>query len=322
MKLVSIIIPVYNAAPFLEATIRSALRQTYPNKEIIIVDDGSSDGSFELAQQFEAENVIVIQQANAGAAVARNTGLSIARGGYIQFLDAGDLLDQSKIEAQVAALAGSQTKLAVCNYVKFSEEKELQKIIPPNQNDFIYSTNDTVDFLINLWGGYGKANFIQTNCWLVSKDLIKNAGPWRNYRCPDDDGEFFARIILASDGIIYVPGVYNYYRIAPGANQLSRNTNQEYIKNKLLTIDLKYNYLKAKNHHHPALNKAIAMQYFHFAVYHFPRHKEFSNEAYKKYKSFNIKVPLPLLGGFFIQTIAHMFGWRFARLLRAYLRER
>jgi glycosyltransferase involved in cell wall biosynthesis len=122
---VSIIMPVYNAANFLQKSVTSLLQQTYSNKEIIIVDDSSSDNSYAIAQSFESENVTVLQQPNAGAAVARNTGLTHASGDYIQFMDVDDFLSPDKIEKQVEALKGNKNKIAVCNYTTFTDDAHL-----------------------------------------------------------------------------------------------------------------------------------------------------------------------------------------------------
>ena len=97
-ELVSILIPAYNAERWLGATIESALAQTWPAKEIIVVDDGSTDRTLAVARGFGDRGVQVITQANRGAAAARNTALRAARGAWIQFLDADDLLNPRKIE--------------------------------------------------------------------------------------------------------------------------------------------------------------------------------------------------------------------------------
>ena len=322
MKKVSVIIPCYNCGTALHRTVKSVLQQTYPHLEIIIIDDGSNDNSYAVARQYEGDKVQVLQQANAGAAVARNKGLQHASGDFIQFLDAGDVLSESKIEEQVNALQESATKLAVCNYIQFTNEEELKHPQHTNQSSFIYSTNSVQEFLIKLWGGEGDMNFIQTNSWLLPKSLIEKAGRWRNYRCPDDDGEFFARVILASDGIVYTPGVYNYYHITPGGiNQLSKSKNRKYLHNSLLTIDLKHQYLLQKGAH-PLINKAIASQYLRFAVDMFPAQKILSAIAYKRYKSLNTAASVPLLGGSFIELIKNVFGWKAARFVRYQLREK
>lgn len=321
MSLVSVIIPVYNCGEQLHRTMQSVLAQSYSKIEVILIDDGSTDNSYILAKQYTNSQVQVLQQTNAGASVARNTGLAVAGGMYIQFLDAGDVLSETKIAEQVNALQNQPEKVAVCNYKQFTNEEELKNGIYPDQSAFIYSSNDPQDFLINLWGGKGEMNFIQTNTWLVPKQIIDKAGNWRAYRCPDDDGEFFARILLASEGIVYVPGVYNYYHIEPGgANQLSRSRNRKYLQNTLLTIDLKHQYLLKKGKH-PLTNHAVANQYLRFAVDMYPAQKILSAIAYKRYRSLNEKINLPVLGGRLIELIKNVCGWRAARLVRFYLRE-
>ena len=299
---------------------QSVLTQSHRAIEVILIDDGSTDNSYSIAKEYENEQVQILQQKNAGAAVARNTGLAVAKGEFIQFLDAGDVIDEKKIEAQMLALKNQKEKVAVCNYKQFTTEDELKNGIYPDQSSFIYSSDDPQDFLIALWGGKGNMNFIQTNCWLVPSSIVKKIGGWRAYRCPDDDGEFFARVLLASEGIVYVQGVYNYYHIEPGGvNQLSRSKKKKYLQNVLLTIDLKHRYL-VKAGHHPYIKKAIASQYLRFAVDLFPAQKMLSAIAYKRYKAMNEKVKLPVLGGQIVELIKQIFGWRVARLTRSYLR--
>jgi GT2 family glycosyltransferase len=231
------------------------------------------------------------------------------------------LLSANKIEQQIQFLKDSPTSVAVCNYVQFFGEGEPPADLQfPDQSSFIYTSNDPLAFLVNLWGGKGESNFIQTNSWLVPMSLIEKAGGWRAYRCPDDDGEFFARVVLVSEGIVYVPGVMNYYHVSLSESRLSRSRVKKYLQNTLLTIDLKHQYLKAKGIH-PAMNKAIAIQYLRFAVDNYPAQKLLSMIAYKRYKELEEKAPLPVFGGKVIEWIKKIFGWRVARILRYYTRE-
>src|SRR5262249_15570247 len=94
--LVSILIPAYNAEPWIADTLRSALAQTWPNTEIIVVDDGSRDETLKVARQFECAKLRVITHKNQGAAATRNVAFSLSRGEYIQWLDADDLLAPDK----------------------------------------------------------------------------------------------------------------------------------------------------------------------------------------------------------------------------------
>jgi glycosyltransferase involved in cell wall biosynthesis len=101
---VSIVIPCYNAEPYIAATIRSVLAQDLPAMEIIVVDDGSSDRSLDVVrEQFPAVRVVV--QANQGVAAARNHGLSLARGEWVAFVDADDIWLPGKLKAQFDQMA-------------------------------------------------------------------------------------------------------------------------------------------------------------------------------------------------------------------------
>jgi glycosyltransferase involved in cell wall biosynthesis len=100
--LVSVIVPCYNAAEFLEEALRSVLAQSYPEVEVLVVDDGSTDNSAEIARRFP---VRYIRQENRGLSEARNTGIRESKGSYLVFLDADDRLKPRAIETGLAALA-------------------------------------------------------------------------------------------------------------------------------------------------------------------------------------------------------------------------
>lgn len=104
-ELVSVIIPTYNRVSYLQIAIDSVLNQTYSNLELIIIDDGSTDNTREVIQRKYGERVIYIWQENQGESVARNRGISMARGEYIAFLDSDDYWVSNKLETQVAYLS-------------------------------------------------------------------------------------------------------------------------------------------------------------------------------------------------------------------------
>jgi glycosyltransferase involved in cell wall biosynthesis len=101
--LVSILIPAYNAETWIADTIKSAIAQTWVDKEIIVVDDGSTDQTLAVARQFASKEVAVVTQQNQGASAARNHALSLSQGDYIQWMDADDLLSPDKVEKQMGA---------------------------------------------------------------------------------------------------------------------------------------------------------------------------------------------------------------------------
>ena len=113
--LVSILIPAYNSERWIGETLRSALAQTWPRCEVIVVDDGSRDRTAEVARSFASLGVKVATQANQGASAARNHAFAISQGDYIQWLDADDLLAPDKISKQMEIVekgAGPRTLLS------------------------------------------------------------------------------------------------------------------------------------------------------------------------------------------------------------------
>ncbi|MBF2021559.1 MAG: glycosyltransferase family 2 protein [Hydrococcus sp. C42_A2020_068] len=107
MKLVSVIVPVYNVEKYIAQTIRSVLNQTYSNFELIVVDDESPDKSAEICRQFQDPRIRIIHQKNRGLAGARNAGIRHAKGDYLAFLDGDDLWLPEKLEKHVQHLEAS-----------------------------------------------------------------------------------------------------------------------------------------------------------------------------------------------------------------------
>ncbi|MBR4435807.1 MAG: glycosyltransferase family 2 protein [Clostridia bacterium] len=116
--LVSIIIPVYNIRPFLAEALDSVIHQTYTNLEIIVIDDGSTDGSAALCDQYAQRDnrFVVLHQENKGPGGARNAGLNSARGKLIAFLDSDDAYDASFVESMVTAMIQEDVNIVVCRH--------------------------------------------------------------------------------------------------------------------------------------------------------------------------------------------------------------
>ena len=107
--LVSIIIPAYNAEPYLEETIHSVIAQTYSSWEVVIVNDGSTDNTLNIAKSFKDPRIQAITQKNAGVAAARNKGLFFAQGEFVVFFDADDIMTPEFLEERIAALGDDLT---------------------------------------------------------------------------------------------------------------------------------------------------------------------------------------------------------------------
>jgi glycosyltransferase involved in cell wall biosynthesis len=213
--LVSILIPAFNAQEWLAETVKSALGQTWEQKEIIIVDDGSSDQTLAVAKQFAAKDVVVVTQDNQGAAAARNKAFSLSQGNYIQWLDADDLLASDKIAKQMQKvdLAGNRRLLLSSAWGSFMYRPEKARFTPT----LLWCDLSPAEWLSRKMG---HNLHMQTATWLASRELTEAAGPWDTRLLGDDDGEYFCRVLLKSDGVRFVPEAKVYYRIA-GLGSLS-----------------------------------------------------------------------------------------------------
>jgi glycosyltransferase involved in cell wall biosynthesis len=219
--LVSILIPAYNAERWIAQTVHSALNQTYTRTECVILDDGSTDDTWLIAQQLAAgkPNVKVVSQFNRGASAARNAAYKLAQGDYIQWLDADDLLSPNKIAQQVARLEDDFTLLS-CAWGRFFYCTNRAHFQPTP----LWADLSQLDWLrIKM----GQNHHMQPATWLVSRKISDLIGPWNEQLTFDDDGEYFARVLLAAEGgVKFVPqstGACVYYRNA-GADTLSHVT--------------------------------------------------------------------------------------------------
>ncbi len=124
VPLVSIIIPVFNAERFIARTLQSALNQIYPNIEIIIVDDGSTDNSMEVCRSFHSSKIRIIRQKNMGLPGARNTGIRYSLGDYVSFLDSDDLWESTKLTRHITHLQASPQVGISFSYSAFIDESD------------------------------------------------------------------------------------------------------------------------------------------------------------------------------------------------------
>lgn len=238
-ELVSILIPLYNAEKWLGETVDSALLQTWPHKEIIIVDDGSTDNSLQLAKQYESKIVKVVFQENRGAAAARNKALEYAQGDYIQWLDADDLLARDKIEQQLKAIPneGNPMVLLTSSWAQFYYRHKNAKFRPDN----LWRDLEPVDWLMTK---FNENVFMNPAVWLVSRELTELAGPWDARTAPDDDGEYIARVVISSEKVKFVPEARCYYRKSnPGS--LSKDLSDKALEGIFLSITQCIGYLRS-----------------------------------------------------------------------------
>lgn len=236
--LVSVLIPAFNSQEWIADTIESALAQTWAHKEVIIVDDGSRDQTLAVAKRFASKRVLVLSQDNQGAAAARNKALSLSQGDYIQWLDADDILGAEKIarQMQVAIALSDKYKLLSSEWGGFLYRLHEANFVPTR----LWCDHLPVDWLINKM----QYNLhMQTATWLVSRELTDRAGLWDSNLSFDDDGEYFCRVLLQSNGVKFVPGSKVFYRQLGVGNLSTIGQSDKKLESLLRSIQLHIRYL-------------------------------------------------------------------------------
>jgi glycosyltransferase involved in cell wall biosynthesis len=304
--LVSILIPAYNAERWLAETLQSALVQTWENKEIIIVDDGSKDGTLALARSFESEVVKVFTQKNQGAAATRNRAFSLCHGDYVQWLDADDLISPDKIAKQLESL-GDAPDSAI--------------LLSAEWGSFMHRPSQAKFLRTGLWRDLSKAEwltrkmeenaFMQTATWLVSRKLTEAAGPWDTRLLGDDDGEYFCRVLMASEGVRFVPGARVYYRQAVSGSLSYIGGSDRKRDAQWISMELHIGYLRSLDDSLRA--RAACVRFIqNWMVCFYPERPDIFETAKALSRELGGEIVPPRLSWKY-SWIKSLFGWRVAR---------
>jgi glycosyltransferase involved in cell wall biosynthesis len=271
--LVSIMIPAYNAEEFIAASIRSAIVQTWPRKEIIVVDDGSTDGTADVARRFASKEVAVVSKQNEGAAATRNHAFALSQGDYVQWLDADDLLAPDKIERQLAALREGDSKwtLLSSSWGHFRYRTESARFVPTS----LWEDLTPLEWLIRKMGGDDQ--HMQTATWLTSRELAEAVGPWDTRLHFDDDGEYFSRALLSSKGTLFVPEARVYYRETSSGRVSHIGASNK--KKDALVLSMKLNIQRLRSlEESDRVRKACLVYMQNFYVYFYPERPDLMAE--------------------------------------------
>ncbi len=189
--LISVIIPAYNAALTLQRCLTSVFNQTYQNIEIICINDGSTDNTFDVITQLKTLSpfpFIIVTQAQKGATSARNHGLSISKGEYLQFLDADDELLPSKIEQQVALVHQHHSHIIIGAYNLISVNRNARIILP--------LTSD-------IWCGLLIGCAGRTSSNLFSKNAIIAVNGWNEKSLSSQETELLFNLLVAQNSVTF-----------------------------------------------------------------------------------------------------------------------
>lgn len=309
MPTVSIIIPAFNSARWIRDTLRSALAQTWPDKEIILVDDDSSDQTLAIAKQYESSILKIIRQEHSGPGTGRNRALRAAQGDYIQYLDHDDLLSPDKVEAQIRLLMESPArKVAVSPAVYFMDGQEPDAGI--RQDGWpIIDSDDPLNWLIDLFGPDGPFSMVPPGCWLTPRTLVEEAGAWDELPTPDDDGDFFTRVLVRSSGLRRCDRGAFYFRKHRTGQNLSATKSEELHWGALRSTEMKAKALLERTDSSRAM-RALANLFVERAFVSYPYYPKITALALDRAEELGGASFFPPFGSWRGQLLRRLIGWK------------
>ncbi len=318
--LVSILIPAYNAERWIADTLKSVVGQSWPNKEIIVVDDGSKDETVAIARRFGSSGVKMVQQENRGPAAARNHAYRLSQGEYIQFIDADDLLSPEKISEQIKVLRESPPRmLSICGWVYFQDGTDPEQGLAEEGWPAV-NTDAPLEWLIELLGPEGPFGMVPHGAWLTPRAVAEDAGGWDETPSPDDDGEYFARVVLASAGIRRAAAGCFYYRKRPTGGSWSSTRNAKLQAGALYSLERKMYHLLARTSD-PRARRALANRFVQRAVEAYPYFPEITRHALEKAEQLGGTDFLPPFGTWRGELLSRLIGWKATRQLNAWYHQ-
>jgi glycosyltransferase involved in cell wall biosynthesis len=304
--LVSILIPAHNAEEWIAETLESALGQTWQRKEVVVVDDGSTDQTAEVARRYASSGVRVLSTENQGQSAAQNHAFRQCQGDYIQYLDADDLLAADKIERQLEALREGDSKRILLSspwaplfyrtrHARFVQNSLCQDLTP-------------VEWLLKK---LGENVHMGNSTWLVSRELAEAAGGWDTRLHYDQDGEYFARVLLASEGTRFVPGTGSYYRFTGGGSVRTIGKSDRKKDSLLLSMKLHIQYLRLLEES-DRVRKACLTYLQNWYFYFYPERPDLVAELQSLAAQLRGRLEVPRLRSKYA-WMAPVFGWKVAK---------
>jgi glycosyltransferase involved in cell wall biosynthesis len=304
---VSILIPCFNAEKYIGETIECVLRQTWPQIEVIVVNDGSRDGSVAEIRRWCDPRLILIDGPNRGAAAARNEAFRRSTGDFIQYLDADDLLDAHKIERQMRRLAEETESIASAEWARFRNDPSAALPAP----EHVWQDLEPIDWLVR--SRHNGLGMMFPAIWLFSRRIALVAGPWREDLSLADDTEYFTRLILCAKRVLFCEGAWCYYRSGIRGSLSGRKSSQAWASEFKVT-ELCEEYVRSREDSDHS-RRAFALAWQHLAHACYPYDCALAEAALARARSLH-PVAIQPDGGFRFRVLSRLIGWRAARRLQ------
>ncbi len=227
-KLISVVVPVFNAERFLSLCVESILNQDYNDLEIILVNDGSKDKSLEICHGFSDKRIVVVDKENGGVSSARNKGIEIAHGQYIAFVDSDDTLPQDSLSTLVDILEKENADVAIGSFM-FQYGDKYQPHAPRlKQGTYLFQ-----DLLPNFIDDGTLSGFLIGSVWggVYKTDVIKSSSLHFNHEIKNnEDGLFNFEYALKTNKLSVTSKCVYYYRQYGASSTSFRKETYDYNK--------------------------------------------------------------------------------------------
>lgn len=305
--LVSVLIPCFNAERFIAQTLRSVAAQTHRPIEIVVVDDGSSDGSRDIIKSSAVPGLKLVTQENKGQTAALNACLGHATGDFIQYLDADDLISPDKIERQVKRLEDSRGCIASSEWGRFYDVPENARFVAES----VWRDMAPIDWLSESRAeGLG---MMFPALWLIPRAVAQRCGPWNESLTLNNDAEYFTRVLLSCDRVLFCPGARCFYRSGVSGSLSSRRSAAAW-QSQFRVIELCESYVLRKEDSERT-RRGFALTWQHFAHGCYPYDQSMANEALARAARLHPATIRPG-GGPAFRMLSKVIGWKLARKLQ------
>jgi glycosyltransferase involved in cell wall biosynthesis len=305
--LVSVLIPCFNAERYIGKTLESAFRQTWPEIEIVVVDDGSTDRSIDEIKRFQCPKLKVLRQQNHGQTTALNKCVSHSAGAFIQYLDADDLISPDKITLQMRRLIDRPGCVATAEWGRFYRNPEETRFIA----EPVWRDLDPLDWLaLSRAEGLG---MMLPALWLIPRELVDQIGPWRHDLTLNNDAEYFTRLLLASKRVLFCKGARAYYRSGVMGSLSGRKSPAAWAS-QFKVIEMCECLVLAREKSE-RMRRAFSLSWQRFAHGVYPYDSALAERALARAL---ILYPIAIMpdGGPSFRWVSRIIGWRIARRLQ------